>query len=99
MHQQRFQRVAGAGPRNLAIEQQVQRQIKIGGGIHVQMADTLVVLDHRHPRVFGDEADQAFSAARNREIDDVVELQQFHHRLAAQIVDQRDRRSRHTMRA
>ena len=43
------------------------------------------MLDHRHAGVFGDEADQAFAAARNREIDDVAELQQVEHRLPAQI--------------
>jgi hypothetical protein len=42
--------------------------------------------------MLGDEADQAFAAARNRQVDDVAELQQLHHRLAAQVLDQRDRR-------
>ena len=95
MHQQRFQRVAGAGPRDLAVEQQVQSKIGIGGGIHVQMTHALVMLDHRHPRMLGDEADQAFAAARDRQIDDVVELQQFDHRLAAQVVDQGQRSGRY----
>ena len=31
----------------------------------------LVVLDHRHARMLGDEADQAFAAARNRQVDDM----------------------------
>ena len=49
------------------------------------MTDTLVVLDHRHPRMLGNETDQAFATARNRQVDQLMQLQQFQHRLAAQV--------------
>ena len=53
------------------------------------MAHALVVLDHRHARVLVDEADQALAAARNEQIEDVVELHHLHHRLAAEVLHQR----------
>ena len=99
MHQQRLQRVAHAGARGLAVDQQVQRQVEVGGAVHVQVADALVVLDHRHARVFGDEADQAFAAARDGQVDDVDELQQFDHCLAAEILQHRHRGLGHAVRA
>ena len=99
MHQQRLQRVAHAGARGLAVDQQVQRQVEVGGAVHVQVADALVVLDHRHARVFGDEADQAFAAARDGQVDDVDKLQQLDHRLAAEILQHRHRGLRHAVRA
>ncbi|MNN17092.1 hypothetical protein D3C81_1302620 [compost metagenome] len=94
VHQQRLQRVAGRRARYLAVNQQIHRQRDIGAVIHEQMAHALVMLDHRHTRVLGDKTDQAFAAARNRQVDDVVELQQFQHGLAAQVFDQRQRRFR-----
>jgi len=87
VHQQRFQRVAGTGPRHLAIDQQAQGQARIGAGVHEQVAHALVVLDHRHARVFGHEADQALATARDGQVDDVGELQQFQHGLAREVFD------------
>ena len=88
VHQQRLQRIAHARPRGLAVEQQPQRQLLVGGAVHVQVAHALVVLDHRHARVLGDEPDQALATARDGQVDDVVELQQLEHGLAAQVGDQ-----------
>ena len=72
MHEQRFQRVADGRPRGLAVDQQVAAPGRDRPRIDVQMADALVVLDHRHARVLGDEADQALAAARDRQVDSVV---------------------------
>ena len=91
MHQQRLQRVADARARYLAVEQQPQREIQVGAGIDEQVADAFVVLDHRHARVLGDETDQALATARDGEVDEVGELQQLDHRLAAQVLDQGQR--------
>ena len=82
MHQQGLQRVADARPRGLAVDEQADGGIDVGGAVHVEMADALVVLDHRHPRMLGDEADQAFAAARDGQVDQVGKLQQFQHMLA-----------------
>ena len=41
--------------------------------------------------MLGDEADQAFAAARNNQVDDIRKLDQFQHRLAAQVVQQHQR--------
>ena len=88
MHQQGLQRIAHARARGLAVQQQAQGQVQVGGAVHVQVAYALVVLDHRHPRVFGHEADQAFAATRDRQVDDVGQLQQLKHGLAPQVGDQ-----------
>jgi len=37
-----------------------------------------------------DEADQLLATARNRQVDEIAQLQQFEHRFAAEILDQRD---------
>ena len=57
-------------------------ELDVGGGVHVDVAHALVVLDHRDARVLGDVADQALAAARDAEIDQVVELHQLGDRLA-----------------
>ena len=69
-----------------------QRQVEIGGGVDVEVADALVVLDHRHARVLGDEADQALAAARDRQVDrGPVSCSSSSIVLARRIVDQRHR--------
>ncbi len=91
MHQQGLQRIAGRRTRHLAVQQQAQRQLQVGAVVHVQVAHALVVLDHRYPRMLGDEADQALATARDRQVDDVVELQQLQHGLSTQILHQGQR--------
>ena len=56
------------------------------------MADALVVLDHWHAGMFGHEADQAFAAAWNGQVNQVGELQQLQDMFARGIGNQRDRR-------
>ena len=46
------------------------------------MADALVVLDHRHPRILGHKANQPFPATRNRQIDIRLQLEQLQDHLA-----------------
>ena len=58
------------------------RSSRSARGVHVDVADALVVLDHRHARVLGDEADQALAAARDAQVDQIVELDELGDRLA-----------------
>ena len=94
MDQQGLQCVAGRRPGHLAVHQQRQRQVLVGAGIHVLVADALVVLDHRHARVLGHEADQPLAAPRDHQVDDIAELDQFQDGLPAQVFDQRQHRLR-----
>ncbi len=97
VHQQGLQRIAGRRTTALSVHQQIDGIAEVGAGIHEQVADTLVVLDHRHPRMFGNEADQAFAAARNRQIDQFMQLQQFQHRFSAQVGQHGHRRRWHAI--
>ncbi len=67
---------------------------EIGTGIDEQVADALVVLDHRYRCVLGDEADQAFTTARDGQVDQFVQLQQFQHGFATQVGQHRHSGSR-----
>src|SRR5205823_14217565 len=51
--------------------------LQVGIGRDVEMTDTLIVLDDGYARSFGDEADEPRSAARDAEIDLVLELEQL----------------------
>jgi hypothetical protein len=52
------------------------------------------VLEHRHPRVFSHEADQALTAAWNREVDQIVEPEQRERGFALRRRQQRHCRAR-----
>src|SRR3990170_641656 len=45
----------------------------LGVSVDVDVAHAFVVLDHGHARMLRDEANEALSAARNREVDDSAE--------------------------
>ena len=74
---------------DFGIDHQAQRHVEIGGGMHVEAAHALVVLDHRHLAAGDHRADQRFAAARDGEVDGVIARQQqrhqgavlFHHQL------------------
>ena len=68
--EQALERVADAGADRLAVHDQRERQLDVGALVDVQMADALVVLDHRHPRVLGDEAHEPLASPRDHEIDE-----------------------------
>src|SRR5262249_51822390 len=50
--------------------------VEVGGPVHIDMAVAGEVLHHRHPRLLGDAADEAFAAARDGQVDELVEPQQ-----------------------
>jgi len=53
------------------------------------VADALVVLEHRDARMLGDEADQTFAAARDDQIDFLIEPQKLGDALVAAAIDDR----------
>ena len=98
VHQERLQRVADTGTRDLAVEQQVLRNLQVGVLVYVEVADALVVLDDGDATRLVDEADEPFAAARDNEVDVLVQGQHFLHRRPVGGRNERDRRGRHALR-
>ena len=96
MDQQAFGRVAHARPLTLGVDDDPLRHRQIGGSVHVNVAVALVVLEHRHFRFGGDPADQSLAAARNDEVDALIQLQQMADRVAVRRRHQLDGVGRQT---
>src|SRR6185295_14096124 len=65
--------VAHAGALDLGVLDDGEGDGEIGGGVDVDVAHALVVLDHRDAGVIADVADQALAAAWDAEVDEIVE--------------------------
>ena len=71
MDEQALERIADPRPLHLRVQGERAGHVEFGALVEEQVADALVVLDHRHPGHLGHEADQALTAARNGQIDDL----------------------------
>ena len=69
MHEQRLGGIAGAQLLRLGVVDDRQRHRQVGGGVDVDMAVAVEVLQHRHLGLAGDALDQALAAARDDEVD------------------------------
>ena len=74
--EQLFRGVARAGPLYLRVERDGFGHREVGGGIDVDEAHALVVLDDGDGAVGRDKTDEAFAAAGNHAVDELVELEQ-----------------------
>ena len=73
IHEDGLDRVAHTRPLDLRVRDDRGRAFLICGGVDVDVTDALVVLDHRDARVLGDEADEPLAAARDAQVDQLVE--------------------------
>ena len=80
--EQRLQRVAHSGTLTLGVDDDLQRPVEVRDAVHEEVADPLVVLEHRHGRLARDHADQILAAARNHEVDVLIQLEHQFYRLA-----------------
>ena len=69
MHEQRLGRVADAHALALAVDHDLAGHVEIGGRVDVHVAVAVEVFDDGHLGFGGDAANQAFAAARNRQVD------------------------------
>ena len=69
VYEQRFHRIADGGPLDFGVHGDFFGHFQIGVGIHIDMANAFVMLNHRDFRAFRNRADQFFPAARHAKID------------------------------
>ena len=77
MHEQRVERVAHRRALHLGVADHRQRAGEVGVFIDVQMADADTAGDHGNAALAAAEGVQTGTSARDDQIDQVVELQQF----------------------
>ena len=82
VNEETLERVANTGADRLAVDDQADREFEIAARIGEQMTDSLVMLNHRHPRVLGHEAYEPLAAPRDDQIDETREAQHSAHRFA-----------------
>ena len=87
--QQRLGSVAHAHALRLGVDNNVERLVKVGGFMHVDMAVARARLDHRHQRLAHAALNQARAAARNEHVDDTAELHELAGGLAVGGLDHR----------
>ena len=76
VHQQGLRGAADPGAPHLGVEDDLARHVRIGGGVHVGMADAFQVLEQGHLAFRADALDERLAAARH---DDVDELRHAQH--------------------
>ena len=87
--QQRLGGIAHAYALGLGINDNVERLIKVGGFMHVDVAVARARLDHRHKRLAHAALDQACTSARNEYVDNTAELHELAGGLAVGGLDHR----------
>ena len=87
--QQRLGGIAHAYALGLGINDNVERLIKVGGFMHVDVAVARARLNHRHKRLAHAALDQACTAARNEYVDNAAELHELASGLAVGGLDHR----------
>jgi len=92
VHEQGFQRVADPGTLGLGVDDDLSGHGDVGRGIDKDVANAFVVLDDRDAGVFDDEADQAFTAAGDDQVDRLLLFQHLQHPFALGEGDQRQGR-------
>ena len=75
--QERLGGVADAGALDFGVHDDLDRHIEVAARVDVDMAVSLVVFQNGHRRLGDDAADQAFAAARNRQVDQIGEGEQL----------------------
>ena len=65
---------AGAGALDLGVERDRLRHRQVGGPVDVDVAVAREMLEHRHPRLGADAADELLAPARDDDVDQVVHL-------------------------
>ena len=80
--QQRFGGVAGTGLFGFGIEKNLFGHRQISRGININVADAVVMFDHRHPREAHHGFDEAFATERDDEVEILVHLREVLHTLA-----------------
>ena len=75
VHQQGLGGVAGAVALGLGIQCHREGLVRVGLVVHVDMADAVQVLDHRHPGILADALDQAFATAWDDDINRIFQTQ------------------------
>ena len=78
MNQQRLGSVADRRSLYLGVERNVQGLLQIGGDVHIDMADAFTVTQNRDAALLRNELDKLLGAARNNQVDILVQRQQFH---------------------
>ena len=66
---------ADSGAAHLGVDDDGARHLKVGGAIHVSVADAFQVLEKRDPALGGDAFDQRFAAARHDDVDELAHLE------------------------
>ena len=95
--QQRLGGIAHAHALRLSVDDNVERLVKIGGFMHVDVAVACARLDHRHKRLAHAALDQARTATRNEHIDNTAELHELASGLAVGGLDHRDSLAREAL--
>ena len=60
----------------LGIDGELHRHVELGGLIDKQVADAIVMFDHRHARERDDGFDETFAAARDDQVEPLVHLRE-----------------------
>ena len=75
MDQERLERIAHARTLHFGIAHDVGRHARVGGGVDVDVAHSLVVLEHRNSALLSDRADETLPTTRNHEVDVLILLE------------------------
>ena len=95
MHEQLLERVAHARALHLGVHDDLHRHAEVRARVHVEVADALVVLDHRHPGALGHPADERLAPPGDDEVDAAFPGDQEVDRLVLGPVDELHRVGRH----
>ena len=78
------------GALGLRVDGEIDRHVRVGGAVHVEDADAVVVFDDGHPGVCDDGFDERLAAARHEQIDVFVHLREVAHGVAVGARDEQD---------
>ena len=90
MDEQALRGIADSRTLHLGVVEDRKRHREIRLVVHIDVADALVVLQHRDERGLAHCADQPFAAARTRDVDQSHTSDQLADRLVLQDLDQLD---------
>ena len=68
----------------------LDRHVQVGGAVHVEDADAVVMFDDGHPRVLDDGFDEGLATTRDEQIDVFVHLREVAYGLAVGVRDEQD---------
>ena len=76
MHQHLLHSIAGSGVVNLGIHTNLAGHVDVAVWVHVDVADAVSMAQNSNLGVLLDVGHQSVAAARNDQVDDVIQLQQ-----------------------